>query len=146
MHFIYSLAIHVILHLSHFHITEDKNNCKEGDVTYLDSDIWKPEPCRLCVCDKGRVFCEEIRCEDLKGCEQLTIPEGECCPVCEKFASAQGRIGEWHLSFPLEGSIGLSFILSMRKIKHTIPGPNTWHVLLRVGDIKPQDFFMLHNT
>uniref|UniRef100_A0A3B1JLE4 VWFC domain-containing protein n=1 Tax=Astyanax mexicanus TaxID=7994 RepID=A0A3B1JLE4_ASTMX len=82
------------------------NSCKEGDVTYLDNDIWKPEPCRLCVCDKGRVFCEEIRCEELKGCEQLHIPEGECCPVCEKFASAQGRIGEQRSRCSLEGPPG----------------------------------------
>ncbi len=72
----------------------ETKNCKDGDQNYSENEIWKPEPCRLCVCDKGQVICEEILCEDLKGCEELMIPEGECCPVCQTFASARGRIGE----------------------------------------------------
>ncbi|CAM4621278.1 unnamed protein product [Leuciscus chuanchicus] len=71
---------------------QDSKNCKDGDQNYSENEIWKPEPCRLCVCDKGQIICEEIRCEDLKGCEQFIIPEGECCPVCQTFASARGRI------------------------------------------------------
>ncbi|XP_052454747.1 collagen alpha-1(II) chain-like [Carassius gibelio] len=72
--------------------TEETKNCKDGDQNYSENEIWKPEPCRMCVCDNGQVICEEIRCEDLKGCEKLVIPEGECCPVCQTFASARGRI------------------------------------------------------
>lgn len=68
--------------------------CKEGHVTHEPNAIWKPEPCRLCVCDNGNIVCEEIRCEPLKGCEHFSVPDGECCPVCDRFASAHGRIGE----------------------------------------------------
>lgn len=83
--------------------TEDTKNCKDGDQNYSENEIWKPEPCRLCVCDKGQVICEEIRCEELMGCEQFIIPEGECCPVCQTFAGARGRIGESYTKRPLEG-------------------------------------------
>ena len=109
-HFQCTLSTFLTILLCCFLVLEDKNSCTEEGVTYLNNDIWKPEPCRLCVCDKGRVICEEIRCEDLNGCGQLTIPEGECCPVCEKFASAQGRIGERCSRCPLEGSI--EFVLN----------------------------------
>ncbi|KAK3556209.1 hypothetical protein QTP70_005995 [Hemibagrus guttatus] len=71
---------------------ESQPGCKDGDVTHEPNAIWKPEPCRLCVCDKGSIVCEDIHCEELKGCEHFTVPEGECCPVCERFASARGQI------------------------------------------------------
>ncbi|TRY89398.1 hypothetical protein DNTS_002612 [Danionella cerebrum] len=76
-----------------YHSSEDTTDCKDGDRNYTENEMWKPEPCRLCVCDKGKAICDEIRCEELKGCEQFMVPEGECCPVCQTFASAHGRIG-----------------------------------------------------
>lgn len=82
---------------------EKHASCKEGDVTHQPNAIWKPEPCRLCVCDKGSIVCEDIRCEELKGCEHFSVPEGECCPVCQRFASARGRIGEQYSLRPPEG-------------------------------------------
>lgn len=83
-----------------------QKSCKDGGVTYKHNAIWKPDPCRLCVCDKGNTVCEEIRCEKLKGCEKVTVPEGECCPVCERFASVRGRVGERYSKCPLEGTKG----------------------------------------
>ncbi|XP_043085492.1 extended synaptotagmin-1-like [Puntigrus tetrazona] len=47
---------------------------------YRDKDVWKPEPCRICVCDTGTVLCDEIICEELKDCPKPEIPFGECCP------------------------------------------------------------------
>lgn len=84
-------------------LPENQPGCKEGEVTHEPNAIWKPEPCRLCVCDEGNIVCEDIRCEELKGCEHFSVPEGECCPVCERFASARGRIGEQYSWCPLEG-------------------------------------------
>ncbi|KAI5108690.1 collagen alpha-2(V) chain [Silurus meridionalis] len=75
-------------------LPETQSGCKDGDVTHEHNAVWKPDPCRLCVCDKGNIICEDIRCEELKGCEHFSIPDGECCPVCDRFASARGRIGE----------------------------------------------------
>lgn len=49
---------------------------------YTDKDVWKPEPCRICVCDTGTVLCDEIVCEELKDCPNPEIPFGECCPIC----------------------------------------------------------------
>lgn len=69
---------------------------------YQHNDIWKPEPCRVCVCDNGVVICDEVQCELLSNCEKAVTPEGECCPVCDSFASASRMIGaDWftHLGF-----------------------------------------------
>lgn len=49
---------------------------------YSDKDVWKPEPCRICVCDTGTILCDEIVCEELKDCPNPEIPFGECCPIC----------------------------------------------------------------
>lgn len=44
--------------------------------------MWSPEPCRVCVCDKGTTMCEDVVCEDLGDCKKTMTPDGECCPVC----------------------------------------------------------------
>jgi len=49
---------------------------------YNDKDVWKPEPCRICVCDTGSVLCEEISCEEIRDCPRVEIPFGECCHIC----------------------------------------------------------------
>uniref|UniRef100_A0A3B3Z103 VWFC domain-containing protein n=1 Tax=Poecilia mexicana TaxID=48701 RepID=A0A3B3Z103_9TELE len=69
-------------------------NCKVDGELYHHNDIWKPAPCRVCVCDNGVSICDEIQCEPLVNCDKVTTPEGECCPVCDSFASAGRRIGE----------------------------------------------------
>lgn len=65
---------------------------------YQHNDIWKPEPCRVCVCDNGVAICDEVQCELLSDCEKAVTPEGECCPVCDSFASASRMIGGMSLS------------------------------------------------
>ncbi|GCB82052.1 hypothetical protein scyTo_0021933, partial [Scyliorhinus torazame] len=62
-------------------IQDLKVNCMQEGQTYSDKDVWKPEPCRICVCDAGIILCDEIICEDLKDCPNPEIPFGECCPV-----------------------------------------------------------------
>lgn len=75
---------------------ETKESCTvDGDV-HQHNDIWKPEPCRVCVCDNGVTICDEVKCELLANCEKVITHEGECCPVCGNFASASRRIGETH--------------------------------------------------
>lgn len=49
---------------------------------YNDKDVWKPEPCQICVCDSGTVMCDEVICEDTTDCDDPIIPDGECCPIC----------------------------------------------------------------
>lgn len=62
--------------------TEDTLSCMQDGQRYSDKDVWKPEPCRICVCDTGTVLCDEIVCEELKDCPNPEIPFGECCPIC----------------------------------------------------------------
>lgn len=62
--------------------TEATLSCMQDGQRYSDKDVWKPEPCRICVCDTGTVLCDEIVCEELKDCPNPEIPFGECCPIC----------------------------------------------------------------
>ncbi len=64
------------------HTEEDVLSCIQDGQRYSDKDVWKPEPCRICVCDTGTVLCDEIVCEELKDCPKPEIPFGECCPIC----------------------------------------------------------------
>lgn len=67
---------------------EDAGACIQDEQQYYNKDVWKPEPCRICVCDSGAVLCDEIICEEIKECPNPVIPSGECCPICPADASA----------------------------------------------------------
>lgn len=67
---------------------EDAGACIQDEQQYNNKDVWKPEPCRICVCDSGAVLCDEIICEEIKECASPVIPSGECCPICPADASA----------------------------------------------------------
>lgn len=72
-------------------------SCTVDGLVYKHNDIWKPEPCRVCVCDSGVAICDDVQCKLQDNCEKAVTPEGECCPVCESFAGAGGMIGEIRL-------------------------------------------------
>lgn len=57
-------------------------SCTLDGQVYNDRDVWKPEPCQICVCDSGTVMCDEVICEDTTDCPNPVIPHDECCPVC----------------------------------------------------------------
>lgn len=57
-------------------------SCTLDGQLYNDKDVWKPEPCQICVCDSGTVMCDDVICEDSSDCADPIIPEGECCPIC----------------------------------------------------------------
>uniref|UniRef100_A0A3Q4HVN4 VWFC domain-containing protein n=1 Tax=Neolamprologus brichardi TaxID=32507 RepID=A0A3Q4HVN4_NEOBR len=57
-----------------------EENCNVNGEVYHHNDIWKPEPCHVCVCDNGVTVCDEIQCEVLSNCEKAVTPAGECCP------------------------------------------------------------------
>ncbi|KAG8515656.1 Collagen alpha-1(III) chain [Galemys pyrenaicus] len=51
--------------------------------TQEGEDVWKPEPCQICVCDSGSVLCDDIICDEQElDCPNPEIPFGECCAVC----------------------------------------------------------------
>lgn len=83
------------------HVTGDDLSCTADGQVYTNRDIWKPEPCRICVCDNGQVLCDEIHCEELTNCEKVVVPDGECCPICQTDSSTdrrQGSYGEKHMT------------------------------------------------
>lgn len=86
-----SFAQH-LMHVRHTAETQRTDRCfllpgtfgsctLEGQL-YNDKDVWKPEPCQICVCDSGTVMCDEVICEDTSECADPMIPDGECCPIC----------------------------------------------------------------
>lgn len=70
--------------------------CTQGGQVYLNRDIWKPEPCEICVCDNGAILCDKILCLDVLDCENPQVPVGECCSVCPNTArnGFEGAIGK----------------------------------------------------
>ena len=72
-------------------------HCTDNGQDYAHNEIWRPEPCRMCVCDGGVVICDEVQCEPVVNCERVVTPEGQCCPLCDTFASAKRVIREWLL-------------------------------------------------
>lgn len=57
-------------------------SCTSDGQLYNDKDVWKPEPCQICICDNGQVLCDDVICEDTSDCADPIIPDGECCPIC----------------------------------------------------------------
>lgn len=63
--------------------------CSHLGQSYADRDVWKPEPCQICVCDSGSVLCDDIICDEQElDCPNPEIPFGECCAVCPQPPSA----------------------------------------------------------
>lgn len=74
-------TLEIIRTLSFFPIA--LGGCTHLGQEYADRDVWKPEPCQICVCDSGSVLCDDIICDDQElDCPNPEIPFGECCPVC----------------------------------------------------------------
>ncbi|CDQ81638.1 unnamed protein product [Oncorhynchus mykiss] len=67
-------------------------SCSLDGQQYNDKDVWKPEPCQICVCDSGTVMCDEVICEDTTDCADPIIPDGECCPICPDDSETEGSL------------------------------------------------------
>ncbi|KAF7240321.1 Collagen alpha-1(II) chain [Varanus komodoensis] len=61
---------------------QEAGSCVQNGQRYSDKDVWKPENCRICVCDTGTVLCDDILCDEMRDCPSPEIPFGECCPIC----------------------------------------------------------------
>ncbi|MEQ2160876.1 hypothetical protein GOODEAATRI_004013 [Goodea atripinnis] len=71
--------------------TEEAGGCIQDTQQYNDKDVWKPEPCRICVCDNGAVLCDEIICEEIKEAPQVSRDH------VEKLAQKAIRVSKEHL-------------------------------------------------
>lgn len=94
-------------HMSH-HLTcflAIDGGCSHLGQSYADRDVWKPEPCQICVCDSGSVLCDDIICDDQElDCPNPEIPFGECCAVCPQPPTTVSRKHS-----PASASPGLGF-------------------------------------
>lgn len=74
--------------------------CTHLGQAYADRDVWKPEPCQICVCDSGSVLCDDIVCDDQElDCPNPEIPFGECCPVCPQTTTPSPKVSLFSLLF-----------------------------------------------
>ncbi|KAI6654195.1 hypothetical protein LOD99_3039 [Oopsacas minuta] len=56
--------------------------CVYKEVSYIEGEVFKDGTCKKCRCEGGVIICQEIRCPVIDTCQDVYIPEGECCPVC----------------------------------------------------------------
>lgn len=71
--------------------------CSHLGQSYADRDVWKPEPCQICVCDSGSVLCDDIICDEQElDCPNPEIPFGECCAVCPQPPTSPPRPPNGH--------------------------------------------------
>ncbi|XP_076835133.1 cysteine-rich motor neuron 1 protein isoform X2 [Brachyhypopomus gauderio] len=55
--------------------------CVHNGKEFAEGEVYRMDPCWLCQCRGGISFCSKAECAKLD-CENVYIPEGECCPVC----------------------------------------------------------------
>ncbi|XP_015203654.1 extracellular matrix protein 2 isoform X1 [Lepisosteus oculatus] len=58
-----------------------KGQCTYHGITMFENAVWSPKPCITCMCSKGNIACDEVKCTPLS-CPITVKPTGECCPVC----------------------------------------------------------------
>ncbi|XP_058855763.1 extracellular matrix protein 2-like isoform X1 [Acipenser ruthenus] len=63
-----------------------KGQCTFGGITMFNNAVWSPKPCVTCLCSKGNVACDEMKCLPLS-CPIRVKPAGECCPICSDIES-----------------------------------------------------------
>ncbi|XP_029945124.1 collagen alpha-1(I) chain-like [Salarias fasciatus] len=56
------------------------SSCTLDGQVFADRDVWKPEPCQICVCDSGTVMCDEVICEDTTDCPTPSSPTTSAAP------------------------------------------------------------------
>lgn len=58
-----------------------QDQCVYQGLTMFNQAVWSPKPCVTCLCDGGRVVCDEVICP-ITHCLFPFVPTGDCCPVC----------------------------------------------------------------
>ncbi|XP_043916382.1 extracellular matrix protein 2-like [Protopterus annectens] len=62
-------------------ISSGRGMCLVNGMAMYDGAAWAPDPCTICICDRGTQQCDSIECE-VVSCPRKRIPPQECCPVC----------------------------------------------------------------
>ncbi|KAL7677537.1 hypothetical protein ACOME3_003774 [Neoechinorhynchus agilis] len=60
----------------------DSGFCTFDGSSHKDTEVWSPDKCNTCRCEKGLVYCTREECVPPAGCGYMFTPENECCPVC----------------------------------------------------------------
>ncbi|XP_073093519.1 extracellular matrix organizing protein FRAS1 isoform X4 [Manis javanica] len=59
-------------------------SCSHGGTVRYQDEMWKGSACEFCVCDSGRVTCQNGECAKVECAqdEELIHLDGKCCPEC----------------------------------------------------------------
>ncbi|XP_056282725.1 thrombospondin-1-like [Pseudoliparis swirei] len=57
--------------------------CIHNGIVHKDKDEWTVDSCTECTCQNSATVCRKISCP-LISCANATMPDGECCPRCER--------------------------------------------------------------
>ncbi|KAM9799558.1 extracellular matrix protein 2 isoform 2-T2 [Syngnathus typhle] len=70
-------------HSSYDVLPGKQGQCVFRGMTMFNQAVWSPTPCVTCLCNGGRVLCDELICP-VAACRLSLAPaaSGECCPVC----------------------------------------------------------------
>lgn len=64
-----------------------QEDCYIHDIYFTkDGETWNTKTCETCTCKLRRINCSTMTCPAIRCPDDsiLTIPEGECCPICEE--------------------------------------------------------------
>ncbi|MEE6505766.1 hypothetical protein FKM82_005651 [Ascaphus truei] len=67
-----------------------RGQCLVHGMVMHDGAAWSPQPCTVCICDRGTRVCEPADCAEVPcAAGRVHTPPGACCPVCVRAESPQ---------------------------------------------------------
>ncbi|KAI3387640.1 hypothetical protein SNEBB_008356 [Seison nebaliae] len=79
------------------------SECSYQGRTFTVGKTYKQNDCRSCICEEnGEMNCTDQTCNNLLTCTAPTRKPGECCPVCEKRCTFNGRTYETNEIFRVD--------------------------------------------
>ncbi|XP_067276133.1 kielin/chordin-like protein [Pseudorasbora parva] len=69
------------------------SECSFHGKIYNEDDVFSPDDCNRCTCQHGRVECEVNPCPS-QSCEEPSVPQRSCCPVCQTKCNHENEIHE----------------------------------------------------
>ncbi|XP_069065484.1 extracellular matrix protein 2-like isoform X2 [Pleurodeles waltl] len=78
-----------LLHL----IQAGRGQCEVNGMLMYDGAAWSPDPCTMCICDRGTQVCDVTYCKTVK-CPtgSLRTPPGGCCPICTEPGTSSPKL------------------------------------------------------
>ncbi|XP_068593022.1 thrombospondin-2-like [Cebidichthys violaceus] len=97
--------------------------CMQDGRVYEQGEDWEVDSCTFCVCQDGKVLCQQVSCPPVS-CIYPSFIEGECCPVCLNNENGWSPWSEWTHCSVTCGRGGQQRGRSCNDIKPSCAGPS----------------------